>query len=167
MPLIRIHHPSSRTFTNAKERKAFSDDIVNMYTSYGLPPFYVIVLFIPIPDDCVFVGGRSDERANADPNEQPMIRIAIDHIARTIESPEAGIKYFKALDKILKTHILDKGYEVEYHLIESPREFCKMNGMYLPPNDSEAEAVWARENRTSPYEGMEKPTPSIKPMNIK
>jgi hypothetical protein len=43
----------------------------------------------------------------------------------------------------------------------------KMNGMYLPPNDSEAEAVWVKENRTSPYEGMENPTPSIKPMNIR
>jgi hypothetical protein len=71
------------------------------------------------------------------------------------------------VDKIFKPHILDKGHELEYHLVESPREFCKMNGMYLPPNDSEAEAVWVRENRTSPYEGMENPTPSIKPMNIR
>ncbi|KAJ5457029.1 4-oxalocrotonate tautomerase [Penicillium desertorum] len=133
MPLVRIYHPSPRTFTNAKERKAFADDIVNMYTSYGLPPFFAIVLFIPLPDDYIYVGGRSDERANADPNEPAMIRIAFDHIARTIESPEQGMKFFERVDEIVKAHILDKGYEVEYHLIESPREFCKMNGMYLPP----------------------------------
>ncbi|SPJ90955.1 uncharacterized protein FTOL_13357 [Fusarium torulosum] len=167
MPLIRIYHPSPRTFTDAKERKALSDAIVDMYTAYGLPPFFVIVLFIPIPGDCLFIGGRSDERACANPNEPAMIRIVFDHIARTIESPEAGMKFFEGVDEIFKPHILDKGHELEYHLIESPREFCKMNGMYLPPNDSEAEAVWVRENRTSPYEGMENPTPSIKPMNIR
>ncbi|EXL66430.1 hypothetical protein FOPG_17391 [Fusarium oxysporum f. sp. conglutinans race 2 54008] len=138
-----------------------------MYAAYGLPPFFVIVLFIPLPDDYVYVGGRSDERANADPTQPAMIRIAIDHIARTIESPEMAMKFFEIVDKIFKTHILDKGYELEYHLIESPREFMKMNGMYLPPNDSEAEAVWVKENRTSPYEGMEFPTPSIKPMNYR
>jgi hypothetical protein len=27
MPLIRIYHPNPRTFTDAKERKAFSDDV--------------------------------------------------------------------------------------------------------------------------------------------
>ncbi|KAH7378184.1 putative oxalocrotonate tautomerase [Cadophora sp. MPI-SDFR-AT-0126] len=166
MPLVRIHHPVPRTFTDRKERKAFADDIVNMYTAYGIPAFYVVVLFIPIPDDHVYVGGRSDERANADPNESPMVRIVFDHIARTIESPEMALKFFEGVDVIFKKHILDKGHEVEYHLVESPREFCKMNGMYLPPNDSEAEAVWAKNNRPGPFEGMEKPMASIKPMYI-
>jgi hypothetical protein len=68
-----------------------------MYTAYGLPPFFVIVLFIPIPDDYLFIGGRSDERACANPNEPAMIRIVFDHIARTIESPEAGMKFFEGV----------------------------------------------------------------------
>jgi hypothetical protein len=76
-----------------------------MYTSYGLPPFFVIVLFIPIPDGYVYVGGRSDERANADPNEPAMIRIVFDHIARTIESPEMGIKFFEGV----RYYILHRG----------------------------------------------------------
>lgn len=73
------------------------EQIVKMYTSYGLPAFYVIVLFIPVPDDYLYVGGRSDERANADPNESAMIRVVFDHIARTIESPEMAMKFFEGV----------------------------------------------------------------------
>jgi hypothetical protein len=81
--------------------------MVNMYTSYGLPPFFVIVLFIPIPDDYVYVGGRSDERANADPGQPAMIRIAIDHIARTIESQEMAMKFFEGVS----FYVLHQGLE--------------------------------------------------------
>lgn len=81
--------------------------IVNMYTSYGLHAFYVIVLFIPIPDDYIYVCGRSDERANADPSESAMIRIVFDHIARTIESPEMATKFFEGVRVYMLHHGLE------------------------------------------------------------
>ncbi|KAH7066610.1 putative oxalocrotonate tautomerase [Paraphoma chrysanthemicola] len=162
MPVVRIHYPTTSTFTTHKERKALADDITDMYISYGLPAFYAVTLYYPLPDDHIFVGGRDDDNT-----EPPLVRIMFDHIARTIESLEQGMQFFAGVDKILKKHILDKGYDYEYHLIESPREYCKMNGMYLPPNDSEAEAVWVKENRPSHYKGMERPTISFPPMQMR
>lgn len=44
-------------------------------------------------------------------------------------------------------------------MVESPKEYGKVNGIYLPPIGGEVEQRWAKENRPSPYEGMEEPSP--------
>lgn len=128
----------------------------------------MIVLFVPLPDDYVFVGGRSDERGNADPNEKPMIRLCFDHIARSLAEDGTADIFFslvwsdvfqnglfvltlQKVDKALKPYVADKGYEWEYHVVESPREYSKVNGLPLPPIGSDVEKLWAKENRPSEY----------------
>lgn len=66
-----------------------------MYTSSGIPAFYVIVHFIPVPSTHVFVGGRNgnSDQGNADPSQPPMIRVNVDHIARAMATVESQ-KYF-------------------------------------------------------------------------
>ncbi|EKG21365.1 Tautomerase [Macrophomina phaseolina MS6] len=159
MPLIRIYHPAERSFRDPKDRKGLADKITDIYTAAGLPAFYVIVLFVPLPSDYVFVGGRSDERGNADANEKPLIRVCFDHIARAFPDIQTAKGFFNKVDDALKPYVADKGYEWEYHVTESKREYSKVNGKYLPPTGSDAEIRWAKENRTSDYAGMDEPSP--------
>ncbi|KAF4311532.1 Tautomerase [Botryosphaeria dothidea] len=159
MPHIRIYHPAERAFTDAKDRKGLADNITNMYTSSGIPAFYVIVHFVPVPSTHFFVGGRNgdSDQGNADPSQPPMIRVNVDHIARAMATIESQ-KYF--FTRALKPYIADKGYDWEYYnMVESPKEYGKVNGIYLPPIGGEVEQRWAKENRPSPYEGMEEPSP--------
>lgn len=51
----------------------------------------------------------------------------------------------------MKPHLLDKGYDFEYHVDETDRRLWKINGLVPPPFKSEEEKVWVRENRAVEY----------------
>ena len=94
MPLWRIYaHPA--TFT--KEQKAgLAASITALYTEspISLPAFYVNVLFVPLQEDEIWIGGET--RKN-------FVRITIEQIARTMDAPDteqgrAGRKWW--MDKI-------------------------------------------------------------------
>jgi phenylpyruvate tautomerase PptA (4-oxalocrotonate tautomerase family) len=71
MPLWRIYsHPS--TFNEA-QKEALASEITAIYTGFGLPAFYVNVLFIPLEEGNLYVGGR---------RTRTFVRFAIEHIAR-------------------------------------------------------------------------------------
>ena len=79
MPLWRIYaHPS--TFTN-DQKAGLAAAITKLYTSppNGLPAFYVNVLFIPLEEDEIWVGGEI--RKN-------FVRITVEQIARTMASSD-------------------------------------------------------------------------------
>ena len=88
MPLWRIYaHPA--TFT--KEQKAgLAAAITKLYADppVSLPAFYVNVLFIPLQEDEIWIGGKT--RKN-------FVRITIEQIARTMPSidTEEGRAYRK------------------------------------------------------------------------
>jgi phenylpyruvate tautomerase PptA (4-oxalocrotonate tautomerase family) len=84
MPLWRIFsHPS--TFST-EQRRGLAADITKFYSSRGLPPFYVNVIFIDVTENQVWVGG--EPKSN-------FVRIVIEQIARTLPNPETeeGKKY--------------------------------------------------------------------------
>jgi hypothetical protein len=56
MPDWRIYHPSG-TFTEPAEREKLSQDLTSIYTRYGLPAFYVVVIFIEMPEATLFRAG--------------------------------------------------------------------------------------------------------------
>jgi hypothetical protein len=56
MPDWRIYHPSG-TFTEPDKREKLSQDITSIYTRFGLPAFYVVVLFIEMPAATIFRAG--------------------------------------------------------------------------------------------------------------
>ncbi|KAE8324796.1 putative oxalocrotonate tautomerase [Aspergillus sergii] len=148
MPLWQIYHPPG-TFTTSTEKEAFSKAITENYTSVGLPAFYVVVQFHQLDPENVFVGG--DQRSKT---AKPFVRIVIAHIA--IRLPDADDSYARVtanIDRVLKPHALDKGYDVEYHVDETERRMWKINGMIPPPWKSEAEQLWVRENRPVVYKG--------------
>ncbi|GJC87284.1 hypothetical protein ColLi_10122 [Colletotrichum liriopes] len=146
MPLWLIFHPDG-TFEDDATKEALAADITKIYTQIGLPAFYVVVNFIKMSGNTVWVGGK---KAN---KEKPFIRIAIDHIA--VNLPNEDKMYKRVADGVnatLKPHIADKGYDWEYHIDETDKRLWRVNGLPAPPFESEEEKIWARENRPVPWE---------------
>ncbi|KAJ5662224.1 uncharacterized protein N7477_009840 [Penicillium maclennaniae] len=146
MPLWQIYHPAG-IFEDVASKEAFAKDITQMYTELGLPAFYVVANFIPVPKGEIFVGGKI-------PTERPFIRLVINHVA--IHAPNEDAAYrgtTSRIDKILKPHVAEKGYDWEYHVDETERRLWKLNGLIPPPWKSEQEQIWVKENRAVPYDG--------------
>lgn len=84
----------------------------------------------------------------------------IQHIARSIPNATVRDKFLARVDQVLKPFIADKGYDWEYSVEETSRDFWKMNGLVPPMPSSEAEKEWVKENRAVPFErakgGLEK-----------
>ncbi|KAJ5776166.1 uncharacterized protein N7511_001177 [Penicillium nucicola] len=146
MPLWQIFHPTG-TYEDPASKLAFSEDITKMYTAVGLPAFYVVVQFIPLPKSDVLVGGK----VMAD---KPFVRVVITQIAIRLPNEDASYNRVTAtIDKILGPHVAEKGYDWEYHVDETERRLWKINGMIPPPWKSEEEKLWVEENKAVPYEG--------------
>ncbi|RAK98764.1 tautomerase family protein [Aspergillus ibericus CBS 121593] len=149
MPLWQIYHPTG-TFPDTPSKDSFSADITKLYVDIGLPAFYVIVNFIETDPQNLYIGGKTRSL----PTDKPFVRIIITHIARHVPDIEAAyLRTTSRLDKAMNPHILDKGYDVEYHVDETDRRLWKINGLIPPPSNSEEERVWGRENRAVVYEG--------------
>jgi phenylpyruvate tautomerase PptA (4-oxalocrotonate tautomerase family) len=71
MPLWRIYS-NPKTFTST-QRAGLAQNITNIYSS--LPPFYVGVLFIDVPEDNMFFSGKPVTN---------VVRITVEHVARTM-----------------------------------------------------------------------------------
>ncbi|KAK4447136.1 putative oxalocrotonate tautomerase [Podospora aff. communis PSN243] len=147
MPLWLVYHPEG-TFVTPESKQALAADVMTMYTGGGLPAFYVVVNFITLPHTSIFVGGKNP------PVEKPFIRFTVDHLAVHFgDDAERKLRVINTLDRLIKPHVADKGYDWEFSVDETPRELWKINGFIPPPHKSEAEAKWARDNRPSEWQG--------------
>ncbi|KAF2801204.1 hypothetical protein K505DRAFT_227175 [Melanomma pulvis-pyrius CBS 109.77] len=157
MPLWVIYHPPN-TFTTEETRAALAKEIVAIYTAASLPAFYVNTLFVPVQPTSYFIGGVSRPSApapDAGPGPdaaKPWIRITIQNIARKIPNKATADRFLERVDEALRPFIADKGYEWEYSVEETSRDLWKINGLVPPMPGSEAEKVWARENRSSVFD---------------
>ncbi|PYH68334.1 tautomerase family protein [Aspergillus vadensis CBS 113365] len=148
MPLWQIYHPPT-TFTTPPSKHSFAQDITKFYTELGLPAFYVVVNFIQTQPDDVYVGGTPKHPTD----DKPFVRIVITHIALHVpDSDAAYARTTSRLDSVLKPHLLDKGYDFEYHVDETDRRLWKINALVPPPFGSEGERMWVKENRAVEYE---------------
>ncbi|KAK4223280.1 putative oxalocrotonate tautomerase [Podospora fimiseda] len=135
MPLWLIYHPQDTTFTAPSSKQSLASEITTIYTSAGLPPFYVNVNFIPLSNQNMFVGGKNPET--------PFVRVAVDHIAVHFRDNEARTKRTMAsVKRILKKHIGDNGWDWEVHIDETPTNMWLIAGIEPPPFQSEAEKRW-------------------------
>lgn len=160
MPLWQIYHPPN-TFTTDAAKSALTASITAHYTRINLPAFYVVVTFhlMTDPTTSMWVGGQKVSDINNDNDNdttttKPFIRITISHIAVTLPNDDAA--YNRSADGItalLKPHVADLGYAYEFHVEETERRLWRVQGLRPPPWGSEAERVWARENRAVPWEG--------------
>ncbi|KAI6170023.1 Tautomerase-3 domain-containing protein [Aphelenchoides besseyi] len=76
MPLHRIFHTPG-TFNQA-HKDELAKRISDLYASFGLPPFYVVVLFIPVE--------KTDFCVDRKQNIKKFIRTGIQHIARHLST---------------------------------------------------------------------------------
>jgi phenylpyruvate tautomerase PptA (4-oxalocrotonate tautomerase family) len=139
MPFWKLYHPTG-AFTPA-DKKALAERITTLYTNAGLPKFYVGVVFQEVAPDSFFIGA---ERADK------FVRISIDHIARTLPSPESRQWWIKVSDDALAPFIRDRGLDWEYHIDETPFDLWSIQGFRPPTKGSDDEARWIRENRPTP-----------------
>ncbi|KAK4201942.1 putative oxalocrotonate tautomerase [Triangularia verruculosa] len=147
MPLWLVYHPEG-TFSTPEEKKALTTDIIKIYTMAGLPAFYVIVNFIKLTDDNIFIGGE-----NPSQRDKPFIRLVAEHIAVHVTNDSGREeRTIKRIDEALKPHIADKGYDWEWHVDETPRALWKINGLVPPPFGSKAEKEWFDLNKPVSWE---------------
>lgn len=138
MPVwLVLHGPA--TFRDEASRAAFAKDIT--FQIYKLiPPFYTDVAFIPTPS--LYVGGEKNDK---------MVRIVIHELAGRHLAAEEREAWLNTVDRAIKPHIADKGYEWEYHIEEPARDLWKIQGYVPPPFASRAQKTWNMENKPSPY----------------
>lgn len=163
MLLWLVFHPDG-TFEDDASKEALSTDITKIYTGIGwvtsasenqnsshqcnsLPAFYVVVNFIKMPGNTMWVGGKKLSK------DRPFVRVAIEHIAVTLANEDKAYqRTANAVDGALKPHVADKGYDYEFHIDETERRLWKINGMFPPAYKSEEEKIWVEENRAVPFE---------------
>ncbi|KAL1595345.1 hypothetical protein SLS60_010036 [Paraconiothyrium brasiliense] len=150
MPLWLIFHPDG-TFEDDASKEALATDVTKIYTSAGLPAFYVVTNFIKMSSNTMLVGGKKLSKA------KPFIRIAIEHIAVRLPDEDATYKRVSnRVDEALKPHVADKGYDWEFHIDETERRLWKINGIFPPAFGSDEEKIWVKENYAVPLENLEK-----------
>lgn len=139
MPLWKIYHPEDAF--SVEDKHALSQVITALYSR--LPKFYVGVVFQAVPADSFFVGGEPADR---------FVRIWVDHIARTLPTPEVKAWWIKSCDEAMAPFIRDRGFDWEFHIDETPFDLWSIQGLRPPPANSQAEARWIAENKATPYE---------------
>jgi len=100
----------------------------------------------------------------------------VDHLAVHFDDAARKLRVINKLDELIKPHVADKGYDCEFHIDETPRELWQING-FIPRrvshvllvdarcfdcgdsgltvviDKSEAEAMWAKNNGASEWQG--------------
>jgi len=82
MPLWVIYHPEG-IFPTSSSKQFLANVITLLYTSIGLPAFYVVVNFVPLPPGNIFMGGKNP------PASRPFARFVVDHVAITSRARRA------------------------------------------------------------------------------
>ncbi|KAK2594029.1 hypothetical protein QQS21_008248 [Conoideocrella luteorostrata] len=147
MPLWQVYYPVG-AFEDAASKKALAEDITELYKAVGLPAFYVVVQFIKLSPEDLYVGGKQHSGT-------PFIRIVVNHVAYVIPKQEDAMfaSTVKRINAVLKPHIYDRGYDSEVHVGETDRRLWQINGMNPPKFDSEEQKLWAEANYPIWYDG--------------
>jgi phenylpyruvate tautomerase PptA (4-oxalocrotonate tautomerase family) len=141
MPLWHIYAPKDAY--SADDKEAFANRITDLYAQFGLPRFYVSVIFDELPASGFFIGGKPTT---------DFVRIWIDQIARRVPV-EARPRWLARVNETLDPFVRARGLRWEVHIDDTPIDFWTIEGLIPPAGTSEAEKRWAAENRASPYEG--------------
>ena len=81
------------------------------------------------------------------------VRIWVDHIARTLPTPEARKRFLGMCDEALAPIIRDRGFDWEFHIDETSFELWSIQGVRPPLAGTEDEKRWIAENRPSALTG--------------
>ena len=76
MPLHRIY--SAKGVFSPSDKEGIAQNITDIY-GFALPKFYVVVVFVDVDEDSIFVGGKANSR---------FVRLVTQHLAREKTNPE-------------------------------------------------------------------------------
>ncbi len=141
MPLWNIYCPEG-TYS-AEDKRALADRITDLYAEFGLPRFYVNVMFNEIGSDSCYIGGEPAD---------DFVRISIDQIARGVPEDLAAW-WMKRIRKTMAPFVTERGLRWEVHVDDTPVELWMIDGYFPPPEGSEDEKRWAGENKPSELVG--------------
>ena len=136
MPLWDFHS-APNAFT-PEEKHHIAKSLTPIYTSAGIPAFYVRVRFQENQPVNIYSGGESHDK---------LVLIQVWHLARTMEDDARKKRFLAAVDKVLTPLMEAKGLDWEYFVTESSRDLWKINGMFPPPPNSAEEKMWAEANK--------------------
>jgi phenylpyruvate tautomerase PptA (4-oxalocrotonate tautomerase family) len=102
MPTHRIYTTSG--LYSPAEKQSLASGITKIYTDFGLPAFYVVILFIDLPNDSYYVGGQVNTK---------FARFNIQHLSVALPNKEAKLQYMQDYEKVLRPFTADKGLDWE------------------------------------------------------
>ncbi|KAK0461610.1 putative oxalocrotonate tautomerase [Desarmillaria tabescens] len=137
MPLHRFYIPAG--FYSKEDKAAVVRAVQQCYPH--IPKFYVVVIFIEVDKENFYVGGEATDN---------FVRIVVHHMA-THFSDERKKEFNDRYNKALAPFIKARGADWEIQVAEMDRRMWGINGINPPPQNSEAEAVWYKENKPSEY----------------
>jgi phenylpyruvate tautomerase PptA (4-oxalocrotonate tautomerase family) len=137
MPLWNLYCPEG-TYT-PEHKQALAERITELYTEFGIPRFYVSVVFVELLRESYFVGGEP---------AADFVRIWIHEIARRVPEDARGW-WMKRIRDTVAPFLTDRGLRWEVHIDNTPRELWSINGLKPPEEGSEDEKRWALENKPS------------------
>lgn len=142
MPYWEIFTPENAYSDQDKE--ALSAALTKVYVDFvNLPEFYVVIRFHEMPENTMYVGGRPKNN---------FVRIVVDHIARQMDDPEFRKLAMAVFEDTIAPFVRERGFDWEIHIDETAIDLWRVQGLIAPPEDSEMEKLWARENRPVPYD---------------
>lgn len=142
MPYWEIFTPENAYTPEDKER--LSADLTKVYVDFvNLPEFYVVVRFHEMPENTMYVGGKAKNN---------FVRIVVDHIARQMDDPEFRKLAMSVFEDTIAPYVRDRGFDWEVHFDETPVDLWRVQGLIGPPEESDMEKLWAKENRPVPYD---------------
>ncbi|CAE6443840.1 unnamed protein product [Rhizoctonia solani] len=150
----RIYTPAG--LYSSEEKQALTKAITSGYVWKPtgeplLPPFYVVVLFIDLPEDSFYVGGEKHNH---------FVRFNVQHLARHFKSKEERLKFMELYEEAIGPFTAGKGLDWEVNVDEADPAMWHENGMSPPAPNSEAELSWFYQNKATKFEG-----PAIKDLN--
>ncbi|KAJ1303050.1 hypothetical protein OPQ81_011251 [Rhizoctonia solani] len=147
MPMHRIYSPTG--LYSPEEKQALAKAITSAYTlrhdgGPGLPPFYVVVLFIDLPEDSFYIGGEK---------HKSFARFNVQHLARHFKDKAEKLAFMRLYEEKLKPFTVDKGLDWEVNIDLADPLTWHENGMSPPAPNTEAETFWFHQNKAIPYTG--------------
>ncbi|KAJ2980080.1 hypothetical protein NQ176_g2860 [Zarea fungicola] len=138
MPLWKVYH-SEDALTDKADKAAIAKGAVEIYRHFGLPDFYVHVIFETVSqEDNYTSGGR----------HSTFVIMELVHIARNYKGDTARAKLFKdKVDQLMMPFTTDKGIHLEYAVVEGPAAMWRIDGVDPPEAFGPEEQEQAEINR--------------------
>ena len=102
----------------------------------------MVTLFHEVDRGSFYVGGEPAD---------DVVRVAIDIFARDVDDPARRESFRHRIGAVITPFATAKGLRWEFHVDQTPRDLWMINGLVPPPPGSDAERLWANENRAIPY----------------